>query len=148
MAIIHGKEGNAKWDAEVARQDFTKIQSWSLTTAFDVVETTGMQNSNDWRTWLPGQVNWTATVDALLDSAGLDISLASGSPDGLGDVSAKLELYINWDTGTPQYVALFGSAINIGTTINSEKDGVTSVTYTFQGTGALTYQDAGTIPSY
>ncbi len=148
MAIIHGKDGNVKWDASVARQDFTKIQSWSLTTAFDVVETTGMQNSNDWRTWLPGQVDWTATVEALLDSAGLDISLASGSPDGLGDVSAKLELYINWDTVTTLYVNLYGSAICIGITVNSEKDGVTTATYTFQGTGALAYRSAATLVTY
>lgn len=146
MAIIHGKEGNVKWDASVVRQDFTKVQSWSLSVVTDVAEQTGMQDT--WRTFLTGFTDWTATVEALLDSDGLDITLTTGNPNGMGDVPAALELYINWDTGTPQYVALFGNAICTGSTINSEKDGVITATYTFQGSGVITYQDAGTVPSY
>ena len=147
MAIISGKEGNVKWDASIAPQDFTKIQSWTVSNTVDVVKQTGMQDT--WDTFLTGQVDWTATVEALLDSAGLDIGLAIGNPNGLGDVPAALELYIDFNsTGGPLYVALNGFAICNGITINSEKDGVTSVTYAFQGSGILAYHSGAAVPTY
>jgi hypothetical protein len=146
MAIYNGKEGLVKWDASATRQDFTKIQSWQLTSSVDVAETTGMGDT--WKTRVAGFNDWTATVEALLDSGGVDIPLTTGNPNGLGDVPAKLELYIRFSASSPKYIVLYGSCICTSISPAVEKDGVAIATYTFQGTDDITWASSDDLPTY
>jgi hypothetical protein len=146
MAFYHGKEGSVKWDASVTRKDFDSIQSWSLSSSVDVAESTIMGDT--WKSYLAGFKDWTATVTAINDSTGLDIGLATGDPNGLGDAPAKLELYIRYSASSPKYIVLYGSCICTGISPSLDKDGIGMATYTFQGTDTITWASSDALPSY
>ena len=146
MAIIHGKNANVYWDSQGTDTELQHGQSWTLDVTADTEEITSMQDS--WRTLKKGFFDWTATVDCLLDSAGQDIpNLAAGEPEGLGELTgARLELYVVYDTVTPLYTSLYGNGHCTGASVSIDKDGIATVTYTFQGSGAMTWASAAARP--
>lgn len=97
------------------------VKNWSLSYNADALETTDFSDSGN-RTYIAGLKGWTATVEANWDSSN------SAEP---GD-SASLTLDVD---GTHNYS---GTAILTGMSISQAVDGVVTVTYEFQGTGALT----------
>ncbi len=146
MAAFKGKDANVIWDAStggIATLDL--IQSWSASATQDVVDITSMQDT--WETYTGGFIDFTASVECLLDTSGSSIPLAAGGTEALGeDTPAKLELYLLHDTG--DYKAIYGSAICTAVRATQNKDNVATVTYDFQGTGVLAYWDAATVVVY
>ena len=137
--ILHGKVANVYWDAEGGgdRQEVDHGQSWTADVTCDVTEITAFQDT--WDTFAPGFTDWTASVTCNADSANLQIGLETGSdPNELGDVAATLELYVQYEA-TPLYKMLYGDAIYTGAEISPSKDGITTVTFSFQGTGQLAW---------
>ncbi len=146
MAFLHGKNAKILWDAENNSTTLTHGQSWSAEATQDTAEITEFGSS--WRTFLGGFNDWTATVECLLPQAGAEITYDVGDPNGLGDVEAKLELYFLWDSGTPAYRAVYGSCICTGKAVGADKDGIATVTYTFQGTAVLAWHSGAAEPTY
>lgn len=144
MALMHGKNANIYWDAADSATELQHGQSWTLDIPHDVADVTAMQDT--WRTFIGGYKDWTATVTCLLDSAGTDIGL--GGDDGMADDECKLELYCLYDTVTPLYKALYGSAICTGATISTDKDGIPTVTYSFQGAAQIQWHSGAAKPAY
>ncbi len=144
MALFHGKQAKIYWDADDTDTNLLHGQNWSIDITHDVADITAMQDS--WRTFYGGFRDWTATVECLLPAAGANIGL--GGDDGMGDDECNLELYLRWDSGTPSYTALYGLAICNGESFGFDKDGIPTVTYTFQGIGQLQWSSGATGPSY
>lgn len=134
MALFHGKKASIYWDSQGVDTELQHAQSWSLTATKDTVEVTAMKDT--WKTYLSGNTDWTATVTCLTDTTGTDITLNNaGAPDGLGQKTARLELYFLYSIS--DYKSLFGNAICTGISENTDVNGVGTVTYSFQGYGQL-----------
>jgi len=147
MTQFHGKLANVYWDCNGSDTELAHGQSWTLDITKDVVETTSFQDI--WDTFLSGYVDWTASVTCNLDSGGLSVPLAAGGVEALGEnTPAKIELYFKYDTVTPLYKCLYGSAICTGIAPNSSNTDVGKVTYNFKGNGVLTPYAGVAVPSY
>jgi hypothetical protein len=130
MAIIHGKVANIYWDVVDnvgSNINLTQGQRWTLDVTHGVADTTAMQGT--WRTFLGGFNDWTATVECLEAATGPEIVL--GGDDGMGDDQCGLELYAVY--ATADYDGFKGSAICTGVSSTTNMDGITTITYTFQG---------------
>lgn len=143
MAMFHGKNGKVVWNAEDGGSDvdISNIKSWSFDATGDVAETTAMNATGNWKTYLGGFRTWTATVECNADSGGPEVLLTTaGGNVGLGDdnsgAGAGLEL---WFTSTASDGLLYGKAIATGVSFKEDAQGITTVTYTFQGTAAAAF---------
>jgi len=144
MALMHGKEANIYWDSQGTDTLVEHGQSWTFDATHDTAEITSMQDT--WKKFAGGFVDWTATVECLLAKAGTDVPIVIGDPNGMGDVKARLELYCVWDTVTPSYKDYYGECICTGISPGADKDGIATVTYTFQGTGVIAWHSAAARP--
>lgn len=150
MAKVHGKGGAVYWAAAAGptRYHLEFEQEWSATINVEIVEVTAMGDT--WVANVRGFTDWTATAECLLDSAGSDIPLdPAGTPVGLGHGTAvNLELYMVYDTSTPLYAMLWGSAICSGLSLGTGAAGVATVTYKFEGVGEIAYYSDSSLKVY
>ena len=134
MALMHGRLANIYWDGDDTDTELQHGQSWSVDVTHDVAEITAMQD--EWRSYQAGFQDWTGTVECLLDAAGADIPLGGDATDiGMADDTCYLELLVVYDTS--DYKCLYGQAICTGVSLGVDKDGIPTVTYTFQGVGQM-----------
>ena len=133
MAAFHGKAGKVTFNTVTT----SNVLSWSISAACDVADGSAMDPtavlaSTHWKDYLPGFMSWTATVTCDLDDSGLDPDLDTDLTDEDG---AALVLYTTLTgAGGRKYS---GTAIVTGISGGTDKDDVAKVTYTFQGSGAL-----------
>ncbi len=118
MAAIHGKAGAADFSGLIF-----EMLSWSIDATADMAEATDMGDT--WKTFLAGFVDWTATTECILPKAGEGIA-------ALG-TSATLTLV----PASGLYEDFVGTAICTGFSPVSDKDGIATITLTFQGSGLL-----------
>lgn len=151
MAILHGKKANVYWDSQVTDTPIQFCQNWSLDVTHDVTDTTSMQDT--WKIYFTGFQDWNATVTGYLPLGGSDLPMeGDGTPQSLGQVgtatSARLELYVVWDTvAAPDvYTSLYGEAWCTGIEYGTDANGIAIVTYTFQGTGQIQWDTGDTRP--
>jgi len=139
MAILHGKSANIYWDSQTTDTLVAEGQSWTLDVTREVAEATAMQAT--WKTYWTGFQDWTVVVNCLLPIAGSSIPLeGDGTPLSIGDqTTARLELYLVWDTVTPAYTTLYGEAFVSGIVYGATVNGIATVTYTFQGSGQIVW---------
>lgn len=116
MAEVHGKGGSITFTNLTAG-----VKTWSLDSGADVAEVTDFADAGV-KAFIAGGSGWTASCTANWDAA---------NTAAVGD-SATLTLTVT--SGT----AYSGTAILTGMAIGEAHDGVVEVTYSFQGTGALT----------
>lgn len=149
MALMAGKDAYMVWDQAASNLNIQYGQNWNCTVSRTVVEITSMQDS--WRTYHTGHQDWTATVIGLLPftagspDKGTDIVI--GGDDGMGDDECRLTLYFNYDTGTPTYQAVYGTAICTGISISTPAEDMCIVTYAFQGVDQLQWYSGATVPA-
>lgn len=134
MAAFHGKQGNVTFNTS----DVLNITSWSIDATAEISEATFLAAetvtaSTHWKDYNAGFLTWTATVTGWFDeTGGLDPDLATDLKDADGAVLVCYEGLgadtVRMYTGT---AFVTGISISEGTTDNI------SVTYTFQGSGAL-----------
>ena len=127
MAMLHGKGGSITW-AGTALAIPAEITSWTADSTADVAETTSMAAAGDWKTFLAGFKDWTASIDTIWDSA--DIQLLTD----LGGIAYDLQLEMI-DAGAQVH----GTAIMTGVTITTDMNDAIKVSFSFQGSGALAY---------
>lgn len=136
MAVMHGKLAAIYWDSQGTDTNLQFGQLWNIDMSGDVAEITSMQDT--FKTYHKGFIDWTANVTCLLDATnGVEIPFETGDPNGMGDVTARLELYLVFDTG--DYKSLYGECVCNGIASEADKDGIVMVTYTFQGSGEVSW---------
>ncbi len=118
MAAIHGKAGTVTFPS------LTPINclSWTIDINVDTAEITDMADT--WKTYLTGFKDWTATVEALTDSAGSDIVTVLGTAGAL----------VLDTTGGLAYTA---NGICTGCSTTTDANDAIKTTYTFQGSGSI-----------
>jgi len=123
MAAFHGKTGAVVFN-DVG---ILNVTSWNANASCPVDETTAMNNTDGAKTYLAGYLNWTATVEGILED---DDDEIGGSPN-IEDADATLNLAAHAG------LSYEGDAIITGVSYNVDRKGVEKLTYSFQGTGAL-----------
>ena len=141
MAVFHGKIGEVQWDTDTGGTDteIEHIQNWTANVTADLAEATAMGDT--YKTHTVGFFDWTATATGYMPAAGLDVPLAGGSQEALGENSAKarLELFFDNVGGDANEALLHGYCVCNDISMNVDADGNPTVTYSFQGKSALTY---------
>ena len=124
MAQIVGKNGVLKSGATTIGE----IRSFSIDESCDTVETTQMGDAA--RTFSATLTSFTGSADAYLD-------FADSGQDTL-TVGSSLTLNVYPDGDTAGNVELAGSIIVTGVSKSQSFDGMAEVSFSFQGSGALT----------
>ena len=125
MAVHHGKEGEV---VVVGGQQLANLQSFTLETTGDVVESTQM--SDGAKSFIAGRTSFSGTLEMHFDEAdSVQTQLTAGAsvtfkllPEGSSSGDRKFE----------------GAGIITGMSVSQPLDGIVSRTVTFQGTDALT----------
>ena len=123
MAQIVGKNGVLKSGATTIGE----IRSFSIDESCDTVETTQMGDAA--RTYSATLTSFTGSADAYLD-------FADTGQDTL-TVGSSLTLNVYPDGDTTGNVELSGSIIVTGVSKSQSFDGMAEVSFSFQGSGAL-----------
>ena len=117
MAQISGKAG----EVQVAGATVAGIKSWSVDYTGDALETTDFGDSGH-RTYIPGIDGWSGSFSGFKD----------GAPKSIG---SEVALILKESATTGQQYT--GQAILTGSHPSVDVDGIASMSYDFQGTGAL-----------
>ena len=105
----------------------TNPKSWEVTINADALETTTFQPSSQWKTFVPGLVNWALTYECYVDS-----STALVLPDATAGTTASFTATLS--TGN----TLGGTVVVTDCAISTEVGGLATVRYSCVGTGHLT----------
>ena len=122
--VIHGYRGMVSWTTEITTQVIT---GWTVNLAADIHDISGVSAASVARTKIAGLQDWTATVEALGDSGA--VAMVEGA-------TATLELSL---TRTVADGSLTGTAFCSGLSVTQAQSDAGKITYTFQGSGALTW---------
>lgn len=125
MTTHSGQSGVVK----VGSTTVAEVKSFSVEESSEVLEDTAQGDTT--RTYKAGLKSWTVSLEALWDPDD------TGGQDALTNgASVTLELY-PWGT-TSGDTYLTGAAIITSRSVNSEMEGIVSMSISGQGTGALT----------
>lgn len=126
MAYKTGKGGGVKIGAVVVAH----VQSWSLDVQTETAKGWGM--GDGWTKTEATVKSWSGNVECYLDPVdAAQTALALGA-------TVTLELYPHDLTGDPAYYS--GSAVIVGRPISASKGDFVSITFNFEGDGALTQE--------
>ena len=127
MSTFHGRSGAVTWTT-LTHLD-ANVFNWSVDLVNDAEETTAFGIAAPWaRSYIPGLIGWSGSYEARTD----DTEYPKAS-----DMNSIYN--INLDTGAVHYK---GSAFITGVAQAGMVDGVPTITFSFQGTGAPTISDA------
>lgn len=137
MGSYHGKDGSVQWINSTA---IDKVTSWSLTTVADTAEYTSMDDAAaGYKVYLPGFLDWTATVECVISNDGLYPDLDN---TGIQDTDGAALILNGGQDVNPSAVGstqqYSGNAICTGITTTLDLNDVIKVTYNFEGSGTLT----------
>ena len=123
MAHLAGKSGYVDTGSAVSG-----IKSWTLDYVTDTLETTDFADAGV-KTYIVGGSGWSGSFEGYKDGA---IVVVQGS-------AVTLKLY---ESATCYWYSIASGALITGTHESVAQDGVVSVSYDFQGTGALAHTEA------
>ena len=126
MAELSGYGGSLTYGADVLT-NVIGIYSWTLDINCDALEITDEADSGS-RTYIRGLKGWTGTAEGYFDSAQSSYVCHT-------NVGGSLNLALKIDGSSYYYGAARLTAFNPSAPV----DGVITVSYAFQGSGALTY---------
>ena len=113
------------------------LQSWTLEQAADTIETSSMGTALG-KTFIPGQTSFSGSADALWnddDTSQESIQTALAA----GDTTFYVKLY---PVGTSSGDYYSGAIVLTGFSITSSLNSPIGFSFTFQGTGVLTLNNA------
>ena len=122
MVQISGKAGEVR----VAAATVAGIKSWTVDYVQDALEATDFADAGV-RAYIAGMSGWSGSFEGYKD----------GVPTGIGSIIALI--LMESQTANQTYT---GSALLTGSHPSASIDGVVSISYDFQGTGALTVATA------
>jgi len=113
------------------------LQSWTLEQAADAIETSAMGTALG-KTFIPGQTSFSGSADALWNDD--DTSMESiQTALAAGDTTFYIKLY---PVGTSSGDFYSGAIVLTGFSINASLNSPIGFSFTFQGTGVLTLNNA------
>ena len=124
MSNHKGSEGTVKIGANA----IAEIKSWSLNESAAIIDDTNIGDTA--RTKQSGTTEWSGSVDCFWDETDTNgqVSMTAGA-------SVTLNLYPEGATGGDTYYT--GTALITGISRSAGVDGMVEVSFTFEGTGAL-----------
>jgi len=132
MAALHGKEATIKTGG--AASTVTLMNEWTIDAVLAADEITDF--GDDWKAFLPGLAEWSGSMSGSFDPSDAngqkaihDLVIAA-SPAG---ASANTLFYFS----AANYYS--GNIIFTGLSLSTPVAGIITVTITFQGNGALSY---------
>jgi len=123
MAKITGSDGDVKFNGTTY-----SVKNWSIDWSIDMLDDTDTGDSGN-RSFIAGLTGATGTFDYEWDSG--------SAPLTPGATNAELDLYL--DAANTKYIKIASAYIN-STSISSSVDAITTITYSFTATGAVTYE--------
>ena len=123
MAHLAGKSGYVDTGTAVAG-----IKSWTLDYNSDALEATDFADAGV-KTYIIGCSGWSGSFEGYKE----------GAPQTLAGAAVTLKLY---ESATAYWSSAASGAFITGVHPSVSADGVVSVSYDFQGTGALTHTEA------
>ena len=130
MAAVTGKGGTVVYDGG----SVATINSWSVDVDTNMHDVTSFTTAaSQWREFVDGLSGWTGSLDGVFDSA------STGQNDlitnSLTPVAATVVLELDKVAGGKLTGSVFADSMSVGVDIDSTVD----MSWSLQGTGALTY---------
>ena len=120
---------------EIGPNVITEAKIWSLSVSQDTADTTNF-SSDGWKESTPTLKGWNGSITVLFDG-GSDAGQADLIAGATSGTSVSLVLITDASgSGTAEKFA--GNAIITAMPITNDVNGILEVTFTFEGTGALT----------
>lgn len=138
MAAASGNGGGLQTSPDDSTYSaIASLQSWTLEQSADTIETTEMGTSLT-KTFIPGQTSFSGSADALWND---DDTSQESIQTGLtsGDSTFYIKLYPVGTTAGDYYS---GQIVITGFSITSSLNSPIGFSFTFQGTGTLTLNNA------
>ncbi len=130
MAAISGKLGLV----EYAGGNVVNCDEWTLSGDNDMLDITSFATGTvQWRSFIPGLGNWTATISANFDAA--STGLTDLRTNTLSPATGTAILYMDKEGGE----ALQGDTYISNMSISAPIDGKVEANFNLQGNGALTF---------
>jgi hypothetical protein len=125
MATHKGSEGTVK----VGANAIAELRSWQIEEQADTIEDTTLNDTA--RTFNAGLVSWSGSAEAFWDETDTNgqLALTIGA-------SVTLNVYPEGDSSGDSFYT--GTAIVTGITRQSNNESMVEVSFSFQGSGALT----------
>ena len=124
MTTHTGKNGIVK----IGSNAVAEVKSFTVEETGDTAETTKM--GDEWRSYKPTLKSWSGSLEAQWDDA-------DTTGQGALSIGAEVALKLYPDDDATGDVEFSGNAIVTGISRSVTFDGITSVSFTFQGNGAL-----------
>jgi len=135
MAVVNGLSGKVTFAGTGID---TNVKEWSISFAGAELDTSSMNATGQWDTYIAGRRSWSGSWTALWDSESAEGLTPDANPatGGIGDTAASCAFRFVDDSTDGEIV---GDIIitGIDTTVNI--DGANEVSYTFRGTGSPTW---------
>ncbi len=128
MAEWHGKNADAFWNGSTMNQ----IISWAITADCDIAEGANMQD--DWEFNMAGMNSWSAVIETHMNTSGFDPNVTQFITAG-----TAYTLLVDSISGG---IRFSGTALLQEAVCSVDVNDIEKTTYTFMGTGALTYATA------
>lgn len=136
MAVASGRAGAITF----ASGYVAKARSWTISIEADAIDASSWDDYSEnpgtvteWDTYVGGRCRWSGSFTALVDVANTVDVIPNGIPLG-GDAAAAAATFTIQDDADWS-----GNIIITGIENTLSYDGVAEITYSFRGTGALTY---------
>lgn len=132
MATYEGSAGTVKIKSgSDTLTAVASVRTWSLDVTRDTVEDTSMGTGN--RTYKKGLQSYSGSMDIVYDDSESAVVSTALNPDT--DDAVAIELYSDSAVDATKFA---GTVIITSYSITANYDGLTEVSVSFQGTGALT----------
>lgn len=134
MATYEGSSGTVKLDVAATGSPVAvaSVRAWSMDITRDTVEDTSMA-SGGVRTYKKGLQTYAGSMDIVYSDSENALVSSALNPDT--DDTVAVELYSDSNTDTTKFA---GNIIVTSYSISASYDGLTEVSVSFQGTGAIT----------
>lgn len=126
MALA-GKSGKLS----VGAHTVIRINSWSLELDTDTLEITSL--GDDWKTFIAGLKEWSASAEGFYEVHADTLGQRALQDAYFNSTEVALQLHVS----PTHYYA--GTAYLSGLSVEDPVDDTVSISFEFQGTGALTY---------
>ncbi len=137
MAKMSGKAGHVIFDADGTPVDMANITSWSAEITCDTADVTAMQATGFNKEYVATFTDWTATVECVFDTDdGIQVAAGAG-----GITTYLVMAFARTALDAVDYAKgiWYGPGICTGASQSVGMNDAITISFTFQGTGAIQY---------
>ena len=130
MGAVTGKSGFFQYNSGTV----VRVSGWAMDIDNGVYDVTSFTTSTvQWREYVGGLSGWTGSIEATFDTAstGIDDMITNTMTASTGTVNMVMDKTIGG--------SFSGGAVFDSMSVNADIDGVTGMSWSLTGNGALTY---------